>query len=256
MYTIKSILVITFLALFLNSCKQTGCTDPTAVNYDPEATESSNDCTFPFLTFDISPTVNGEALKLGNVYTINGKRVEINIAQFYISSIKVGTNGNFDESDTYLLVKGDQNLYEIGKITAGNKQALTFDVGVDQEANHADPTTYPAEHPLAFQVPSMHWSWDNGYQFIKMEGKVDLDGNDAPETPFEYHIGKDSNLQSIALEINQDMNAENVQINLKVDFAKFFDGVDLSNELVTHTGDGPILAEKIALNAQKAFSVL
>ena len=47
---------------------------------------------------------------------------------------------------------------------------LMFNVGIDPDNNHADPASWPADHPLAPQVPSMHWGWAAGYRFVALEG--------------------------------------------------------------------------------------
>lgn len=256
----NSFILIFFLAfgLFsLNSCKNKGCTEPTAVNYDPDATENNGDCTFPQMSLMLNALVGDEPLTLGDTYTINGTKVQIDVAQFYVSGIRLGATGIFDEPAVYLLMKGDQSIYELGEITVGEKLQLLFNVGVDSAANHADPTTYEATHPLAPQNPNMHWSWDNGYIFIKIEGSVDTDGDGTPESRLEYHIGKDANLQSIVLSVNKTVEDANPEISLNVDFGAFFDGMNLTDEavLITHTGDFPSVAGKVAENTQKVFSV-
>ncbi|MEL7531176.1 MAG: MbnP family protein [Bacteroidota bacterium] len=251
----KLIALALLLSAVLPSCKQAGCIDPAALNYDPEATEASDDCSYPFLSLKLMPNVDGQTFTLGETYTINGTAVRFDLFQFYVSQVGVGDMMDLETPDTYLLVKADQTDYELGQVTSGNKRMLAFNVGVDSATNHADPTAYDAENVLAPQNPTMHWNWDAGYQFIKIEGQVDTDGDGTVDGLLEMHIGKDSNLRRFMVEAHQEADAEDFVITVDYDIAKFFAGLDLSTESVTHTGDGPELATTVADNAITAFTV-
>lgn len=250
------IILAACLATILNGCKTEGCTDPTALNYDPEATESSDDCSFPNLMLHFHPVVGGEDLSFDNTYTIGGVAVKFTVAQFYVSAVAVGSADGVDENpDTYLLVKAGTMNYSVGEVTAGAKESLRFSVGIDSVTNHADPTLYDADNPLALQSPSMHWSWDNGYQFVKIEGMVDTDGDGTPDAGMEFHLGKDSNLRTIDLDISQSADAEMFMVNVEYDLANLFNGIDLSTDYVSHTGDFPELAAKVIGNVPGTFSI-
>ena len=41
-------------------------------------------------------------------------------------------------------------------------ESVRFGVG-RSEHNHLDPSAYPGDHPLAPQLPSMHWGWASRY---------------------------------------------------------------------------------------------
>ncbi|MEO1447958.1 MAG: MbnP family protein [Bacteroidota bacterium] len=249
------LILVAFLGLILNGCKTTGCTDPTAIDYDPDATESG-DCVYPNLMLHFHPLVGGEDLNFDNTFTIGGVAVKFSVVQFYVSAAAVSGNGVADENeDTYLLVKAGTMNYPVGQITAGSKESVRFSVGLDSTTNHADPTLYESDNPLALQSPSMHWSWDKGYQFIKIEGMVDTDNDGTPDAAMEFHIGKDSNLRTISLDISQSADMEMFMVNIDYDLAKLFDGIDLSTEYITHTGDFPALATKVIENVPGTFSI-
>lgn len=249
-------ILVAFLATVVSGCKSEGCTDPTAINYDPEATESSDDCSYPNLMLHFHPVVGADDLSFDNTYTIGGVAVKFSVVQFYVSAAAVSSEAGFDENeDTYLLVKAGQMNYSVGEITAGAKETLRFSVGIDSVTNHADPTLYDADHPLALQSPSMHWSWDNGYQFIKIEGMVDTDADGTPDAEMEFHIGKDSNLRTISLDISQSADMEMFMVNVEYDLAALFAGIDLSTDFITHTGDFPDLATKVIANVPTTFSI-
>lgn len=60
----------------------------------------------------------------------------------------------------------------------GSYVELRFKLGVPFELNHANAAV--AEGPLA--VGAMNWSWQGGYKFLKVEGKVN-------DVPFRVHLG-------------------------------------------------------------------
>lgn len=255
-YLIQTLLLSLLLPglLSLQSCKQEGCTDPTAVNYDPDAKEGGV-CVMPELMLHFHPMLGSQDFALNQVYTINDVAVEFSAFQFYVSSIELGNNAGADAPDRYLLVKAGQMMYEVGEITAGTKSSLRFDIGIDSVTNHLDPSTYEASHPLAFQSPSMHWSWDSGYIFFRADGRVDTDGDGTPDADLEIHIGRDNFLTPVALTLDDAVDSEAHMITLMMDVAKAFTGVDLANDYVTHTGDNPALAAKVAGNLPSLFMV-
>ncbi|MFK7925249.1 MAG: MbnP family protein [Bacteroidia bacterium] len=251
----KLIALVLLSSAFLPSCKdQLGCVDPAALNYNPEATEASNDCSYPILSLKMTPIVDGEAFTLGETYTINGTAVRIDLLQFYMSEIGVGTIGSLETPEKYLLVKAGETDYEVGQVTAGTKLNLAFNVGIDSTTNHADPSTYEADDVLAPQNPPMHWNWDAGYQFIKIEGQVDTDNDGTLDGLLEMHIGKDLNLQRVELVSGALADIEDFEIPLQYDIAKFFEGIDISSASVTHTGDFPDLAKQVAENVKNAIA--
>lgn len=253
---LKLIALALLATAFLPSCKdEIGCIDPAALNYNPEASEASNDCSYPILSLKMTPNVDGQAFTLGETYTINGTAVRIDLFQFYVSELGVGNTGGLETSDKYLLVKASNTDYEIGQVTAGEKQVLAFNVGLDSTTNHVDPTTYDADDVLAPQNPTMHWNWDSGYQFIKIEGQVDTDADGIVDGLLEMHIGKDLNLQRIELFAGAQADMEDFEIALQYDIAKFFDGIDISGASVTHTGDFPDLAAQVAENTKNAIGI-
>ncbi|MEO0899056.1 MAG: MbnP family protein [Bacteroidota bacterium] len=243
------------LAILVQSCDNAGCLDQGALNYDPEATEDSGNCDFPELRLGMNINIGTEALVYNNVYTIGGVAVSFSNVSFYVSNPRVMTDGVGDQTGKYLLVKAGEAEYDLGEITAGHKHMLMFEVGVDSVTNHANPETYEMENPLSFQSPSMHWSWDNGYIFVRIDGMVDTNNDGTPDETMEFHIGKDSNLKTIAFEVHQEVDTKTELIELDVDVATFFNGIDLSTDYVTHTGDFPDLANAVVANITSMFSL-
>ena len=250
----KAILIMAMmLPIFFSGCKKDGCTDPTAINYDPEATESSEAaCEFPVISLDIQSIVGAEPFAFNQVYQIGGVATTFTTAQFYLSEVGVMSDGVREVPGSTLLIKGDQDLYEVGQITAGQKQMLSFAVGVDSANNFLDPTT--AAEPLNLQSPSMHWNWNSGYIFIRIEGEVDTDSDGTPDSLLELHVGGLPQYTPVMVEVNHEADAVDSRIPIKVDFAKFLEGINLATDNVTHTMDNMPLAREIVANVPGAFS--
>ena len=52
-----------------------------------------------------------------------------------------------------------------GRVPRGHYDTIEFELGVPFERNHANPLTAPA--PL--NVPSMFWTWQSGYKFLRLD---------------------------------------------------------------------------------------
>ncbi len=246
-----------YLLVALSACNsKKGCTDPYAINFDLEADKDNGSCNFPALTLHLHPTVGSEEFSLAQNYSINGVDVNFDAAQFYLSGFEIeaeNTADSYELEDTYLLVKGSQHMYELGDGRKGTIKNLKLKLGVLEADNHKDPATFEAGHPLGPQTPSMNWSWANGYKFVLLEGTADTDGDGSFETPFIYHLGGDATLADLELEdLNFVLDDTEGEINLKVDFAQFFQNIDIATENVSH-GD-PVISGKMAANYSDVIS--
>ena len=209
----KSLLFLLLLVsatLIFNACKS-----------DPEEPES--DIAKVNLNFGFS--VDGQDLTLGDTYTINGTAVSFEIVKFYTAGINLhpeeGDHVKFD--DLYLLVDPAEPTFELGEMTKGHYHMLNFKVGVlpeDNDQTEDDFTSRESDDPLAAQNPAMHWNWDAGYKFIRVDGLTDTDGDGTPETAMAFHLGKDAFLTDISLMMHGDLEAGENQVEVSVDLAK------------------------------------
>lgn len=249
--------LLAMTSLFTTGCNQTGCMDPDAYTYDPKASESDEtQCEYPHFHLMINSVVGSQPFAFNQTFQINGVATSFTTAQFYLSGIEIGDDEAMEPLGTYLLVKANQTTYEVGDIKAGHKHMLKLAVGVDSASNFLDPTTYASDHPLAPKAPSMHWSWNSGYIFLRLEGNVDTDGDGTPETPFEYHVGGLPQYTSLTFDgLHADAEAAEFDVAVKVDWAKMFDGIDQRTSLVTHTMDNMPLARSLVANYTKAITL-
>lgn len=168
----------------------------------------------------------------------NNKNVKITRAEFYLSEIELlhSDNGPILLSDQYLLVDAADPLveFDLGAWPVETVQGVTLHIGVPPGVNHLDPTTYPANHPLAPQNPTMHWGWAAGYRFMAIEGKVDNNNDGVPETLFEFHNVGDELYKTV--ELTGVETAENgvLHLHFVLDYAKLFNNMTMSGNVVHH----------------------
>lgn len=252
-----SVLLLGLLLLTLQSCNNAGCTDPNSLNYDPEAVEDNGKCAYPTLNINFKYKFGDEDLMRDDVYTYNGTALSFKDIQFYVANPRVAVDGVMEATNEIYFISFDHQTIEMSDLTAGHKHMFMFGLGVDSVTNKTiQPSDPDLEEGAALgpQVPTMHWGWDNGYIFFKLDGLIDTDGDNTPDDLVEMHIGKDFNFQNIALEIHTDALQETVDVTIDVDISKVFEGVDLQNDYVTHTGDNPALAKTITTNLGGIFS--
>jgi hypothetical protein len=162
--------------------------------------------------------------------------------------------------DTILLITklNAGQPFLLGQIPVGEYETIKFDIGIDSIRNHSDPTLNPAGHPLALTFPSMHWSWNTGYIFMRVEGEADTTAAQTGiNVAFEYHIGGDNFLRevSVPIELQVDANTQLVQAHIDFQLSTVLTGLDImgGNDLITHTMGNMPLANTVIGNAQSAF---
>jgi hypothetical protein len=206
----------------------------------------------------IRTTVSGVDLVHDSIYhPVASRSVLFTDFRYYVSHIvAIRDDGTAHQTVCgVLLVDPRQQDYNLGSLPPGSYQALRFVVGLDSATNHADPTVFESGHPLAMQTPSMHWDWNSGYLFMKLEGRVDTTGTGLPGTEFFYHIGMDAMKRSIDIPVRFTIGKKSTTaVRLKFDLAVLLAGVDMRSEILTHSFDNQILATRIADRWQAAFS--
>ena len=193
--------------------------------------------------------------------TASGRNFTIEDYRMYVSDIVLIKNegSEFPITGKVILTNPETDEYDLGKVPVGNYRGFRFQIGLDSLVNHADPSVYPATDPLSVQTPSIHWSWNSGYIFWKVEGKVDttIAQNGPVNVDYLYHIGTDAMKRPIDFSTDgfSVISGQDQIVHLEFDLLEALSNVDMTNELITHTMDNPSIAVKIADNWQAAFSV-
>lgn len=242
-----------FLAsIALSSCKEDKITPPEPVVQPNQ------------LEIIVEPYFGATHIEESTVFTTaEGYDVQLTNMKFYLTN--VGNNGSvlasaslFDWLNGNRLLKVDAD-YSLFSNLSGN-------IGVNPTDNHADPAAFANDNPLNITIADdMHWNWNPGYIFLKIEAKVDTldDGNALFDHNVVLHIGKDENLQLFQLN-DLTWNAVSDKLHrasLKVDLETFLqnDGqnIDLKTENSSHSAPGQeALSLKVIENFKAALTEL
>jgi hypothetical protein len=243
-----------YIALVFSSVL--GCNKPKQDDTNNGGTSSTK----ASLYLKYNHTYDGGALELNKDYTDGfGNKISFTRASFYLSQpvIKNDDNQNLTITTPYFLAHSSTQESLVGLYDPTTLSSIKINVGVDENANHADPALYELSHPLAYQSPSMHWGWSSGYLFVVIEGQVDTDGNGTFDNTFTFHLGLDKYLNTIEKNsLNVVLSAgKKAYINLNIDYAKLFTNIDLSTENKTHSFSNEALADKFFANVPTAFVI-
>lgn len=192
------------------------------------------------VVFSFDHKVGSEPLILGQtVFPIwNNKNVVLTRAEFYISEVELlhSDSTKLPLADQYLLVNANTSNaeFDLGAWPAGAVQGITLHLGVPASVNHNDPASYPSNHPLAPQNPTMHWGWSAGYRFMAIEGKVDNNGDGVPETTFEFHNLFDELYRTA--EVSGVKSADNgvLHLHFVLDYVQLFKNMAMTGSLIQH----------------------
>lgn len=181
----------------------------------------------------------GSVSYVKNTQSTNNLNHNFNITrlEYYVSNVVVIHDGGTMDTikDTYFLVNpsGSVESYDLGTITLTTIEAIQFSIGVDKAANHLNPASYGALHPLAPKSPSMHWGWTAGYRFIAIEGKS---GTSMDQT-YELHGLGDANYFTVQIPVTAvDDNGSKI-IELNADYKEILKNISLNSGVVDHGVD-------------------
>ena len=159
----------------------------------------------------------------------------------------------------YILVKPEKTQHQITDLDAGRYSTVQFFVGIDDKENDQsedDFTSRASGDPLAMDNPSMHWGWNGGYKYIRIDGMTDTDGDGTPETPLAFHLGNFEMFELITnfqFPIQNDFEGGSNSLEFEVDLAKLFTEIDLSTQTDTHVFNNVDLAKAFHANLSNAI---
>jgi archaellin len=246
--------LLTFLSiaciLVLYSCKDK-TPDPAPVTLDQ-------------LKITVQPTFGSSDLQLDQtVITNEGYALQFTDIRFYLTTLKNTSGKQLTQAALF-----DYRESGINLLTADGKPADFSSIngffGVDSTLNHDDPTAFATTNPLNILTANdMHWDWNPGYIFLKIEAKVDTisDGVDNFNHYVVFHVGADAWLQQFSLTgLTWSQTSQNLYtLPLKLDMQKFLQNgaqtIDVKTEHSSHSLAGEeALSIKVIQNLRDALS--
>lgn len=151
--------------------------------------------------------------------------------EYYLSQISiVHDGGTYTMLQDYAIIDaGSEAILDLGEIDANTIESLSFYVGVDEEDNHSDPSSWTSPHPLAPRFPSMHWGWSAGFRFLAIEG-TELGSNQE----VQIHALGDANYFEVIIPINQDVTGSEMLINVDANYERIYENINISGGLIVH----------------------
>lgn len=214
--------------------------------------------------FLLQPTFGAQPLVLDQTYISDeGYEIQFTDIKCYFTSLFIGSNLFTTAALFDYRQKGTFVIKANG--IPKDDDSLAFFLGVDSSYNHLDPSTFSSTNPLNIAVANdMHWDWNPGYIFVKIEAKVDtlIDGIESFNHVAVFHVGGDSYLRKMSFSnLNWQALSPNLkQFKLKFDAQKFLNNglysIDLKEEFSTHSSAGQeALTQKVMEQFKSAISV-
>lgn len=204
---------------------------------DPEST---------YLSLTINPEFNGQELQLDQTFTTSeGYLIQFIELKCILEDLVCGDKQLIDAGLFDYRARGVDVFRTIGEPT--DFDSINCNLGVEHVLNHSDPTLFPTNSDLnIINANDMHWDWNPGYIFVKVEARVDTlpDAVENFDHNVVFHIGGDINRQDLSftnLQWNPTTTNE-YQLDLKLDMATFLNNgtqsLDLKTEYQSHTAPG------------------
>jgi hypothetical protein len=211
-----------------------------------------------FISLTINPEFNGQDLQLDQTLTTTeGYLIQFIELKCYLEDLRSVSDllidaGLFDyrsRGTDVFRIAGDPAKFD----------SIDCNLGVQNALNHSDPTLFPTNSDLnIINANDMHWDWNPGYIFVKVEARVDTipDATENFDHNVVYHIGADNILQNLSFNnLQWNLVGENeYQLDLKLDMSMFLDNgnqsLDLKTEFMSHTAPGQ---EALSLKVMELF---
>lgn len=234
------------------------------------------------VSFDFDTGFNGQAMVLGQEYTLNGEKLKISAFDYIVGNFVLvkddGTEYTYPKEKSFFIIseggkkfnkatKEDKNMPKINAVKlqdvpAGKYTKVKFGIGIDED-------TYKGGKQFAnklwerAEAYSLVWSWATGYKFSVLEGAVKI-GEENKN--FKYHVAAAANegaykagkelYKTITLNLDQAFvvsKDKSPQLHLRVDASKMLNGDSKIEVSKTPVLMGP-KTKDIAKNSESMFT--
>ena len=212
----KVLILISVIALLFTSCKkEEGCMDPTALNYNNEATLENGDCNYAPINIIIhfNHHVNGTALVVDSMIYTNpsNENYSIQTLRYLISDIILhtsnGTKTLLDEVHFIDISIDSTLILNIPQINYKNYTYISFTMGLDSIKNNTN--LFLNEHFFpAFVWPEF---LGGGYHYMQLEGDFNTVFNG-----YTTHTGGTNGVDFSFNKIFQITEINDININMEI----------------------------------------
>ena len=248
MYMPRTIFTL-FIAttLCVTSCKNPGCTDPNASNYNDEADKEDNSCIYDNLNLQFRLKNNQDDFSRYDTLTFDGGSFRLENITFYLSNISlVNATDNYNIRNVHFLNLEEMNTMDF-ELTApnGNYNRISFGLGLTPELNNTTPSDYPVDHPLGINQNTYWPMLSPSYIFVKIEGKMDT-SQTSDFYPITYHLAHEDLYRALEFEKSIILTENNTStLRFNIDVSELFNSIDLSEELAHEETSNPLAIQLI-----------
>ncbi len=180
-----------------------------------------------------------------------GQTVSVTRLAFLLSNFRLQTRDGrwteLQEEFAYIDAGRGRLEFRLENVPPDSYKQLAFAVGLDEKTNRADPTQWPADHPLNPVLNTLHWSWQGGYVFFALEGHYDNDAG------FSLHLATSTNQTPVTLAAPLELRRD-TRLAVTLDVLGLFDSIRLAPDAAaTHSRAGDPLAAAFRANIARAF---
>ncbi len=189
-----------------------------------------------------------------NYFLDDGTAVKFDRVQYYLCGFNLTHDGGQSTvvNDSYILASANVTNYTIGNATVSTIEGISFDLGVDYNANHLGTGSWPGNHPLSAQSPSMDWGWPAGYFFFVIDGFVDNNGDGIPNEAFQLRGLGDALLRNVSF---SGLTMSGNIVDMYVNIADWVKNLILENVGFDHSGSANNVQVADNTNAETVFTM-
>jgi len=142
----------------------------------------------------------------------------------------------------------------LAEVPAGEYRAIAWTLGVPADVNHSDPAQWPAGHALNPSQNNLHWSWQEGYIFMALQGRYR--NRKGKQPGFVYHVANRPQLRTVNLQGRIHLR-EDTTLLIDFDVPALFKGLDMQRDTAsTHSRSADDVARGLADRAAAAFRLI
>lgn len=214
------------------------------------------------LEITIAPQFQGEPLRLDSLRYQNsaGETLSVTKLSYLLSGFALergdGTWLEFPDFHAWMDATSRRQVLNLENIPNAKYRAVRLHIGPPPADNAADPSKFPAQHPLNAQLNGLHWSWQGGYIFLALEGHFRTANQEIQG--YTWHLARDPHRTRIALTAPLDLRRD-AGLLIHFDVATLLNAPHpLSferNGTATHSREGDPIAPALCANLPGAFHV-